>query len=565
MTPEKAAIRRATLQAQRAVRSLDAAGLRELERAYEEAATDIRGQIDAAGGEAGVVQLASLRELLAQVEARLAAVAQARDEMLGEGLEKAARYGAMAAEGLESNAMAGAAVAVVSAAALRYVREFIAADGLQLSDRLWRVDRGAREAVTSVIERAVIEGHNAIEAARRFLARGEPVPAELARKMGAAAASPLGRDAAAQLTGKEGAMFQAHRVFRTEINRAHGEAYMLGGADHPDFAGWRFLLSPAHPEPDICDLLAAQNLYGLGPGVYPDRESLPWPAHPNTLSFVQIVFKDEIAEADRQGRETPMEALARLTPEARRGVLGKTKSELFDAGQLSQGMIRAPVAAVRAKISRMDTRDDLSKAHFNDRVKVDTGGQLFQLNGRDISEAEWGRLAGAVDGANVSVKVGEGLVQLSARHALYDGPVEVAIALVEGGAEILLDEAIMLKDSAPAGLGLRMFARQAFAARELGMAAIELEAAGSASSRFFNGYYTWARYGFDAELSTKEIALLPEPLAAARTVADLVSSAAGRTWWRDNGSARIMAFDLTPSSRAWETLNAVLEEKGVKL
>ena len=36
---------------------------------------------------------------------------------------------------------------------------------------------------------------------------------------------------------------QVERVFRTEINRAHGEAYMAAGEGTPGFAGWRFLLS----------------------------------------------------------------------------------------------------------------------------------------------------------------------------------------------------------------------------------------------------------------------------------------------------------------------------------
>lgn len=133
---------------------------------------------------------------------------------------------------------------------------------------------------------------------------------------------------------------------------------MMGGEDHPDFGGWRFLLSPAHPEPDICDLLSRQNLHGLGPGVYPSREKLPWPAHPNTLSFVEIVFKDEIGAADKAGKETPLQALARLTPEQRAGALGKGKADLFDEGRLTQGMIRAPLGAVQQRVGETISRGD---------------------------------------------------------------------------------------------------------------------------------------------------------------------------------------------------------------
>lgn len=102
-----------------------------------------------------------------------------------------------------------------------------------------------------------------------------------------------------------------------------------------------------------CDLLAEQNLYGLGKGVYPSREKTPWPAHPNTLSFLQIVFKDEVTDADKAGKETELQALQRMAPELRAGVLGQTKAEYFDAGLIkSKGMIRATASAVTARLKR---------------------------------------------------------------------------------------------------------------------------------------------------------------------------------------------------------------------
>lgn len=106
-----------------------------------------------------------------------------------------------------------------------------------------------------------------------------------------------------------------------------------------------------------CDLLAAQNLHGLGPGVYPDRERCPWPAHPNTLSFVVMVFAEEVTEADRAGKETTLQALQRLAPEVRDGALGKTKAAYFDQGLLRTGMIRAPLRAVSARLERQGLLD----------------------------------------------------------------------------------------------------------------------------------------------------------------------------------------------------------------
>ena len=141
-------------------------------------------------------------------------------------------------------------------------------------------------------------------------------------------------------------------MLRTEINRAHGEAFMAAGEKTRGFVGWRYLLSPAHPKPDICDLLATQNLHGLGEGVYPSRERTPWPAHPNTLSFLEIVFEDEVSAKDRAGKETELQALQRLAPEIRAGALGVGKAKYFDAGLLTKGMIRANLGAVEERLTR---------------------------------------------------------------------------------------------------------------------------------------------------------------------------------------------------------------------
>lgn len=343
---DKARIRRATAIAHRAVERLDAEVTDALIWLYRDQAADIAARIRAHAVPDNGVSLQGLRSLLDQVEGILRRLTAQRDALLTEAMTAAVEYGTRPLLGAVtvSGAMISSAASMrVADEALRFAQTFIAEDGLQLSDRLWRIDRGARDALVNALESAIIQGHGATQAARELLARGQAVPDNISGRLGMAGADALATRAADLMTGEGGAEFQAQRLFRTEINRAHGEAYMMSGADHPDFAGWRFLLSPAHPEPDICDLLSEQNLYGLGPGVYPDRESCPWPAHPNTLSFVQIVFKDEISEADRAGKETPMQALGRLSGDRREGVLGKGKTELYNRGMLTQGMIRAPL------------------------------------------------------------------------------------------------------------------------------------------------------------------------------------------------------------------------------
>ena len=344
-TAIQAAIKRATGVAHRDVEALDARAATELRDLYRTAASDIAERIRLYGAGGDSITLAELRSILEQVNARIAELTAVRNSLLSGTLRSASDlgvrpYGLDAAAAMES-----------SARALRAVRSFIGADGLQLSDRIWRIDRATRDRVVNAIESAVIQGQGAAQAAVEFMRAGQAPPAELGTKMDQARPGAVAKAAyAAIMEGDQTPMQNALRVFRTEINRAHGEAYMQTGEDRPDFGGWRYLLSPAHPGPDICDLLSTQNLYGLGNGVYPTREKTPWPAHPNTLSFIEIVFADEITAADRAGKETPLQALDRLTPDQRKGALGVGKSAIHDEGQLTAGMIRSPLSVVQKRI-----------------------------------------------------------------------------------------------------------------------------------------------------------------------------------------------------------------------
>ncbi|MBU1692283.1 MAG: hypothetical protein KJ958_05450 [Gammaproteobacteria bacterium] len=362
-TAIQAAIKRATKAAQTGMNSLDAAALSELEQVYQQAAADIQAQIQAHAGGDGKLALSELQSLRDQVGFRLSKLSETRNVLLQQKLGEASALGVdpftvqippsppFAKGGIYGDGLLSASAAMqINNEALQFVRTFVAADGLQLSDRIWRIDRHAREAVTGSLEQAIIQGHGASQAARDFLMRGEAVPLDIQNKMGMANAGKVGKEAAGALFAGNGSpLDNAMRLFRTEINRAHGTAYLKGAEAHPDCVGTRFLISPSHPQHDICDLHASANLHGLGPGVYPPGKT-PWPAHPNTLSYVVAVFKDEVTAADKAGKENAMQALDRLTPAQRIGVLGVNKHEVFKEGKLTQGMIKAPWKAVQKRI-----------------------------------------------------------------------------------------------------------------------------------------------------------------------------------------------------------------------
>jgi hypothetical protein len=145
-------------------------------------------------------------------------------------------------------------------------------DGYALSDRIWEQDRVLRQNLHSMIEQCINEGLSAVDFSRaveKYLR--EPGPAWTT------AIKP-------SVTGRGSIKYNALRLARTETQTAYRTSHALGVKNNAIVKGIRWNLSGSHPESDICDEWATQDLYGLGPGVYPP-ESLP-PGHPNCLCFL---------------------------------------------------------------------------------------------------------------------------------------------------------------------------------------------------------------------------------------------------------------------------------------
>jgi len=352
-TVQKATIKRASAIARRDMDQLDARALDDLTEIYQQAIADLQTQIRDYAGTDGNLRLETMRELEAQAQQRLNQLSAARDQLLDNNMISAAQLGIQPYAG--QTAIIGTSLAQVSNEAVQFVRTFVAEDGLQLSDRLWRLDNHAKEIVARSIESAVIQGHSASRAAQDFLARGAPVPVDIASKMNMARADGVARVVGTELMRPDdGPYANALRLFRTEINRAHGEAYRTAAAAVPDAIGTRFLLSPNHPRVDICDMHAAANLYGLGPGVYPFGKS-PLPAHPNTLSYEEIVFRDEITDEDRDGKEDEISWLKSQNATVQIGVLGKHKQAALAAGTLKKNEINTPWRVLKTKYEKQGT------------------------------------------------------------------------------------------------------------------------------------------------------------------------------------------------------------------
>jgi hypothetical protein len=343
-TQVKAAIKRASAIARTNGNKLDRKALDELTDIYKKAAADLREVINSYAEDDGSLKLDVLNELLEQTTARLIQMRGARNLLLDNKIIESA------ALGLSPFIGAGLSVTQVANDAVQQAHRFIAEDGLQLSDRIWRIDNHAKQVVGDAIQSAVIQGHSASKAALDFISSGQKVPGELADKIKGANGERISRQISNQLINQKGSPYDnALRVFRTEINRAHGNAYQSSAFTHPDVIGTRFLLSPNHPQVDICDMHAKVNRYGLGAGVYP-KDKNPWPAHPNTLSYVEAVFSDEVSEEDKLSKTDRVDWLQKQEVTRQNSILGVNKAWMLRDGRLTENAINTPWYVLKKRL-----------------------------------------------------------------------------------------------------------------------------------------------------------------------------------------------------------------------
>lgn len=149
-------------------------------------------------------------------------------------------------------------------------------DGWKLSDRIWTVDKVMRQNLHGMVEQCVNQGISAVEFSRAvetYLTETGPAWTTKIKP---------------SVTGRGTIKYNALRLARTETNNAYRAAQALSAENSVLVKGIKWNLSRSHPKYDICDEWAKQDLYGLGPGVYPS-DKLP-PGHPNCLCFLTDVL-----------------------------------------------------------------------------------------------------------------------------------------------------------------------------------------------------------------------------------------------------------------------------------
>lgn len=344
---------------QRGIEKLDAEAQAELLELMERAAGDVARTLKRAAGADGLIPAHVLPTVIAQIELILIELRDAQIALIEDAVQQASENGAGLIDALQDAAKAGriqpSSVTrlpdrkAAANEALQAVLHQLQDDGLNLSDRLWRNWQALREELLPQIQRSVLTGQTARAATREALLRTGTATAADLDKIELARAGALAGQVDEILGSEAGTAYtNAQRVFRTEMDRANILAARAGIYATEGVVGTRFLLSPAHPRFDICDVHAGVNLHGLGPGVYPPGTS-PLPAHPNTLSYEEAVFEWEVTEQDR-ARDDLIEWMGGLGNDDLYGVLqSKDKVRAFRAGLLQPGEVTLPWRELRGR------------------------------------------------------------------------------------------------------------------------------------------------------------------------------------------------------------------------
>lgn len=185
--------------------------------------------------------------------------------------------------------------------ALRAVAGAIEGDGLNLSQRIWRLGNGGLDRIRATLASAYDGRTNALSLARQIeaeLGANADLPRWTTTRLYKMTPSERMADKRGLITDPanraRGVSYNAVRLARTEIQRVNHAVSTEIAKHNPALTGRKVMLSPGHPKIDICDDWASG-------GPYPKSDEI-LPLHPNCMCYYLDVLMER-GEFDKHVRE----------------------------------------------------------------------------------------------------------------------------------------------------------------------------------------------------------------------------------------------------------------------
>lgn len=187
---------------------------------------------------------------------------------------------------------------------LNAAAEHLYGDARNLSGRIWNVEGMGRDAINNVIIQGITEGDSAWNIAKKlegFLGAGADCPRWTSTRLyGRTASEKAAGDVTGLLSGNDcdgrGVSYNALRLARTEIQKAHALATDKVLAAQPWVEKEQCHLSASHPEADECDDVISNGEEGKG--IY-EVGTIEYPLHPNCFCYKTAVLMDATDFANR--------------------------------------------------------------------------------------------------------------------------------------------------------------------------------------------------------------------------------------------------------------------------
>ncbi len=362
---------------------------------------------------------------------------------------------------------------------------------------------------------------------------------------------------------------RALMMARTEVNRVRRATTLEIYRDNEDvIEGWEWV---AAKSPRTCPACLA-----MDGRIFKLKDAFP--QHINCRCTLIPVIKG----VPRSKRTLGPDWLAKQSAEVQDQILGKEAGEAYRRGEVDlrdfvgwatdrnfgkQVYTKSLASALLKKVY-----DDIGPTQNTTVQYYDESARavLHELLGRKrISDKNVATMAGALDGSLVQVETDGRAVRFHVHHPDVRTQIRTLSRDSEGALYFYNNE-FFKEDGAPGGLGTIAFARQAFQASELGIEYIKTEAIGnygSAKSNEANGYYTWARLGYNAQFSpegSRYFESLLDKKRKIRDINDLMKTEDGREAWRRYGGTTYMVFELDGRSKSMRTLRRyILEKRGI--
>lgn len=181
---------------------------------------------------------------------------------------------------------------------LDVAEQYLYGDALNLSGRIWRIDREARDGIFAVLLNGIQKGDSAWNIAKeleQFLGAGQDCPRWTSTRLYGRNKSEIASgDTTGLLSGNacdgSGVSYNALRLARTELQKVHNLATDRMMAQQPWVLEEQIHLSAAHAEQDICDDTVSGGREGEG--IY-EKGEIELPLHPNCLCYKIAVLMPE--------------------------------------------------------------------------------------------------------------------------------------------------------------------------------------------------------------------------------------------------------------------------------